>query len=126
MMKAIYSVILLVCVFGSTAVFAQLQVSTLVEEIDASGGVKVDAEGNIIVADFGESLDNGNGTNVWKVTPQGDVSLFTSGLSGASGNDFDSQGNLFQSSIGAGTVSKITPNGTLSLFATSGISCNVG
>ncbi|MEZ4883356.1 MAG: T9SS type A sorting domain-containing protein [Chitinophagales bacterium] len=128
MKQAIYSIIFLVFVFIFTvvSVFAQIQVSTLVEEIDASGGVKVDAYGNVVVADFGEALDNANGKNVWKVTPEGEVSLFATGLFGASGNAFDSKGNLFQSSIGTGTVSKITPDGNLSFFATSGISCNVG
>ncbi len=118
-------VIILQCALPAL-LFSQVHVSTLVEEIDASGGVKVNASGELFVADFGESLDNANGTNVHRITPDGQVMLFASGLSGASGNDFDSQGNLFQSSIGAGTVSKITPEGDVSTFVSAGISCNVG
>lgn len=112
--------------FSLSITYAQIQVSTLVNNIDASGGLKVDAAGNIIMADFGESLDNGNGTNVYKVSPTGEISLFATGLAGASGNALDSQGNLFQSNIQAGHVSKITPDGTVSTFTTNGISCNVG
>lgn len=112
--------------FCLSITYAQIEVSTLVNNINASGGVKIDTKGNIFVADFGESLDNGNGTNVYKITPNGEVSLFATGLSGASGNAFDSQGNLFQSNIQAGVVSKITPDGVVSTFTSSGISCNVG
>ncbi len=104
----------------------QVVVSTLVDNIQASGGLKIGPDNSLYAANFGISLDMANGTQVWRVGMDGSVELFATGLSGASGNDFDSQGNLFQSNISAGTVSKITPTGQVSTFATIGISCNVG
>ena len=53
------------------------------------------------------------------------MSIFASRLVGASGNDFDDEGNLYQSNIQGGTVSKITPEGNVSTFAT-GFSAPVG
>jgi len=47
--------------------FAQIQVSTITEQIQASGGVVLDKDGNIYIANFGQSLSNGNGTEVWKL-----------------------------------------------------------
>ena len=106
----------------------QLMVETITEEFDGSGGVNVGEDGKLYVANFGESLDNGLGTEVWVIDYKngGQPELFASGLLGASGNDFDSEGNLFQSSIAGGTVTRIDQNGSTSLFASSGITCNVG
>ena len=92
-------------------------VKTLVGQINiGSGGMDVDAQGNIYAADFGAALNAPPGTFVMKITPQGVVTTFATGLVGASGNDFDSQGNLMQSNIGAGSISKILPNGTNTTF----------
>ncbi len=101
-------------------------VRTLTASFDAgSGGMDVDAEGNIYMGDFGAALGSAPGTRVYKITPEGQVSVFASGLVGASGNDFDNEGNLYQSSIQGGIVSKITPDGVVSTFA-SGFSGPVG
>jgi len=93
--------------------------------LGGSGGMDVDADGNIYMADFGASLSSSPGTKVFKVTPEGVISTFASGLVGASGNDFDNDGNLIQSNIGAGTVSKITPDGIVTTIA-SGFTSPVG
>ena len=61
------------------------------------------------------------GDKVFKVTPEGVVSVFATGLVGASGNAFDSQGNLFQSNIGAASISKIAPDGTVTPFSNTGL-----
>ncbi|MDX1396391.1 MAG: hypothetical protein R3195_18560 [Gemmatimonadota bacterium] len=102
-------------------------VRTLTEPIDAgSGGMAVDAQGNIYSADFGASLSGPPGTEVYRITPTGEVTVFATGLVGASGNAFDSNGNLFQSNIGADRVSRIDPDGTVTTFVTEGISNPVG
>ena len=94
------------------------QVRTLTGPFDASGGVAVDSEGFIYVADFGVSLANANGTRVYKVDPtDGAFEVFADGLEGASGNDFDSQGNLIQSNIRGNRVSRITPDGEVTTIA---------
>ena len=77
------------------------------------------------MGDFGAILGGAPGKSIFKITPNGTVSTFATGLVGASGNDFDASGNLLQSNIGAGTVSLITPNGTVSLLS-SGFSSPVG
>lgn len=121
-------IIVLICAFGMTPLHAQIIVETITDEFDGSGGLNMSSDGKLYVANFGESLDNGTGTEVWQIDyrNEGQPELFANGLNGASGNDFDSEGNLFQSSIAAGTVSKISAEGNVSFFVASGISCNVG
>jgi len=101
-------------------------VETITSSFNASGGVAIDDSGIVYVADFGEFLNQANGTKVYKVFGDGTIEEFASGLLGASGNEFDSQGNLFQSNIAASRLSKITPDGTVTTFATNGIQGPVG
>ena len=117
-------IIALALLFTSLAVMASYsfqegaQVRTLTTELNASGGIAVDEQGFIYVADFGISLANANGTKVYKVDPSnGSYEVFAEGFTGASGNDFDSQGNLIQASIGANEISRITPEGEVTTIA---------
>ncbi len=82
-----------------------------------TGGMEVDAEGNIYAADFGISLDGPPGTVVYKIAPSGTSFAWAQGLVGASGNAFDSHGNLLQSNISGARISSIAPDGTVSTFA---------
>ncbi len=90
-----------------------------------TGGVEVDANGNVYCSDFGKSLNSPPGTLVYKVTPHGASSIFASGLRGASGNTFGPDGNFYQSNIGGGSVSVISATGQVSNFV-SGMSSPVG
>ena len=90
-----------------------------------SGGVELDASGNIYLADFGETL-NGGGTSLYRVTPGGQYSEFAGGLFGASGNAIDALGNIYQSNISVGTISKISPSGDVATFVSGGLSGPVG
>lgn len=93
-------------------------VKTLVQNVNGgSGGMAIDATGNVYMADFGRTLGGPPGNKVFKISAEGSVSIFASGLNGASGNDFDSQGNLYQSNIAGQSISKITPDGAVSTFA---------
>lgn len=96
------------------------KVTTVLDDIDAgTGGINIDASGDLYTADFGSRL-NGQGTRgtkLYKVTPDGKSELFCNELFGGSGNTFDSEGNLFQSSIRGGFVSKVSPDGKATVFA---------
>lgn len=90
---------------------------TMVEMPIGTGGVAIDADGNIYCADFGVALSGPPGTSVYKITPQGQASVFARGFVGASGNTFGADGNLYQSNIQGGTISVVTPNGTVTQYA---------
>ena len=95
------------------------RVLTLTDTLPAAvGGVTVDRAGMIYVADFRET--------VWKVTPDGQTSVFATGFYGASGNAIDSHGNLFQSNFYGNYISKVNRFGEHTTFADSGLSGPVG
>lgn len=103
-------------------------VFTVVAELDAAaGGLEVDADGNIFFADFGEG-DLSPGDKVYKITPNGDISVFLEGnnLLTATGNAFDSAGNFYQSSFAQDAVIRVTPDGQIATFATEGLRSPVG
>lgn len=112
------------------AVFALAdRVDTLVDGLDGgTGGVSVDREGNIFVADFGAVLTDPAtmGPQVFRVTPAGESRVFATGLEGASGNGIDSAGDLFQSNISGNKISRIGPDGTVTLFTDEGLEAPVG
>ena len=77
--------------------------------IGGVGGVAVDRSGAIYVATFGDV--------VYKVMPDGRVSVFATGLYGASGNAVDSRGRLLQSNFFGNYIVRIDRDGTVSPFA---------
>lgn len=105
------------------------EVTTIGAELNCGcGGLSVDSIGNIYVADFGMILGDQEtmGRKVFKVSPEFEVSVFAIGFEGASGNELDSKGNLFQSNIRGERISKITPEGDHGVFVTEGIEGPVG
>ncbi|MGH1365573.1 MAG: T9SS type A sorting domain-containing protein [Calditrichia bacterium] len=113
----------------SFSLLAQVQVETVTPNaFNGSGGVVVNAAGEVFVGDFGQTLGgNPYGTTVKQVDlTDGSVSVFATGLNGASGNAFDSQGNLYQSNIGGSFISKIDPAGNVTTFTSTGIAGPVG
>jgi sugar lactone lactonase YvrE len=103
-------------------------VSTLVDEFpSATGGLAVDADGNLYAADIGAAPIR-DGSTIYRISPNGDVQVWVSGegLYGASGNTFDADGYLYQSSLGADTISRISPDGAVSVVAEDGVDGPVG
>ncbi|WP_422104064.1 NHL repeat-containing protein [Winogradskyella sp.] len=96
--------------------------STLVSSINiGTGGVSVDNNGRIYVADFGVALSNGNGSRVMSITADGSVSTFITGfMDGASGNHIDAQGNFYQSHQAGGRISVTDTDGNTSNFTIGG------
>lgn len=110
----------------SQTLTAQIVVSTITSSFDGSGGLELDGRGNLYIANFGRDLSNADGTQIWKLGKSGHLSLFATGLQGASGNIFDPAGNLYQSNISGGFISKVTPAGVVSTYASQSISAPVG
>ena len=105
------------------------KVATLTAEIPGgTGGISVDEDGNIYIGDFGESLDDPGemGNKVFKVTPDGEFSEFANDFQMASGNEFDSKHNFFQSSVAGNFITKISPLGEKSRLISEGLSNPVG
>ncbi len=99
-------------------VFSQVTVETLATDFNASGDVSVGPDGAIYVGNYGSSLNDSTGSTVTRITLDGEVSSFASGFNGASGNVFDNEGNLYQSSIRDAAVFKISPDGSTEIYAT--------
>lgn len=120
---------LLACLFTvilGSDLLAQVTVETITSPFNASGGIAIDDSGIVYVSDFGLHLNTAGGTQVFKIMPSGTVVEFATGLHGASGNNFDSHGNLLQSNIAGNVVSKIDPGGSVSTFASSDLQNPVG
>ena len=118
------------------SVFRAGNVTTLSTVIQArTGGLTVDKQGNIYAADFGFNSDSIH--KIFKINgyslatdsiiiPRGAISEYANALPGASGNDFDSNGNLFQAHFFSNSISKIDPNGQVSEFTNEGLNGPVG
>ncbi len=105
----------------------QFTVSTLTPSFDGSGGLTVDDNDFIYVADFGNSTSNPDGEMVSKIDPNsGEVSVFATGLDGPSGNTFAKNGNLIQANIQGQFISEITPAGEVSTLSSLGLVSPVG
>ena len=89
--------------------------------LDANGGVTLDSTGDIYAADYGDINATSGSRLVWKMSPTDafDPTIFASDINIASGNDFDSQDNLYQSNFGGASISKIDPSGVVTIFSTS-------
>jgi sugar lactone lactonase YvrE len=73
-------------------------------------GLAVNREGSLFTGDV--STDR-----IWRVTPQGNASVFATGIPGPQGMAWDALGNLLIAS-GDGDVYRVTPQGQVSTFTT--------
>lgn len=125
-MKKIFTLIILLFLCKTNG---QVTVSTLTEPFKGSGGLSLDAEGNLYIADFGDFLGTGDGdgepNGISILDPDLNLSPYATDFIGASGNDFDSNGVLHQSDIGASAIYKII-NGDRVFVTNTGISNPVG
>lgn len=77
---------------------------------DGFDGIALDSKGNIYISNFGVFSNGlGSGSEVYKVTPYGKVSVFASGLNVPGGILVDQEDNVFVSH--GGNIDKITADG---------------
>jgi len=103
------------------------KVTTLGDPIQAgSGGMEVDASGNIYMSNFGLQLNTAGGAEIFKMTPDGKLSVFAKGINGASGSDIGPDGLFYQSNVSGRKISVVKQDGSVSDFATEGFFAPVG
>ncbi len=95
-----------------------LSLSAELDSRGSLGGVCVDRLGFVYVANFRDKL--------WRIDPEGEVTLLSDALYGASGNAVDSRGRLYQSNFQGHTISRIWRDGRIEPFATDGLQGPVG
>lgn len=115
---------LLSCPIVSFAQDEEWVVST-VATARANGDIYVDNNSDVYISDFGNP-NFGNGSTVVKVTPEGNTSIFASGLTNAvSGIIGNGNGDLFVATFNGGDVYRITANGSKTII-NSGLAGPVG
>lgn len=83
------------------------------------GGVVIDAQGALFVANFHD--------RVWRIAPDGETRVVSRGMYGASGNTVDARGDLLQSNFNANEVLRISRiTGEVEVFADEGLAGPVG
>lgn len=75
----------------ATNVKSQVVTTVAGPQININDAIVVDDEGNI----YGSHFSTSNNGAIYKVSPDGTVSLFSDGYYSCNGLDFDSQGNLY-------------------------------
>jgi sugar lactone lactonase YvrE len=120
---------ILIFLFLTTFGFSQVTVSTLTPAFKGSGGLSLDDEGNLYIGDFGDFLGmpdpDGLPNDVIQMDTDLNLTQYSTGFIGASGNDFDSNGILYQSDIWDNAIYKII-GGVRTFVTSTGISSPVG
>jgi hypothetical protein len=81
-------------------------------------GLAINSSGDLFAADYNDG-NNGDG-KIWEFSSNGTGSLFASGLSSPTGLAFESNGDLLEADYASNTIYSFTPNGTQSVFASTG------
>jgi len=99
-----------------------VMVTTLVQSLGANDGLAVDKEGNIYASNFENwSPTGGSGNEILKITPDGTVTTYASGLSGPLDIEITSSGDVYvinDNNGSNGNVVQIMSDGTLNELAT--------
>jgi len=112
-----YKYLILISAFAMASSIRAAEVSTLTSEFQASGGVVVAPNGDVIVANYGITTLNPNGTTIYRVNANGAISTLASGFIGPTGNVIGPDDELYQSSYVDGKVMKVNEDGSLEVYA---------
>lgn len=85
-------------------------VGTLAQNAGIDDDMIYDQEGNLYGSNFA-------GSSVYKITPDGEVSVYATGFQNPNGLEFDNDGNLYVVDYGGNKVYKVLPNGDKTVFA---------
>ncbi len=92
-----------------------LHVSFLVKDINASGGLIIDRNGDLLVSDFGRNFQDTAKTKVFRVKNKTwKVETFAENFRGASGSYLADDGVFYQSNPKGNSITAIYPDGTIS------------
>ncbi len=89
------------------------------QEVTTLASIPSNYGDGMIMSPEGDVLVSGgwNKDNILKITPEGVVTEYVSGLPGPVGMGFDSDGNLYVSNYTGNSISKVTPEGVITEFA---------
>ena len=93
------------------------KVSTLTESFVASGGLAVSANGDIYVANYGEKTILPNGNQIYKITADGNIEEYATGIRAPTGNTFGVDLALYQSSYVDNKIYRVSAKNELSVYA---------
>lgn len=109
--------------------FSQVTTSTLTPNFNGAGAIVLDSEGNLYIADFGDTLagpdSDGIPNDIIRMDTDLNLTVYSTGFVGASGNNFDNNGVLYQSDIWAGAIYRIV-GGVRTFVTSTGIVSPVG
>ena len=93
--------------------------SAKLESLGGIGGVSVDADGNIILANFNKY--------VWRISPEGEVQVLADDFSGSSGNTVLRDGDILQADFETQSILRIgSVDGGAQVFSEEGLDGPVG
>ncbi len=102
---------------GTVSNKVQIKVGRLLSDaVHPVSNPAVDAQGNIYVTKSG-SRGEPVSISVYRISPEGDVDSFMTGLVNAPGLAVDADGALYVSSRHEGTIHRVTPHGAASIYA---------
>lgn len=84
--------------------------------LTAADGLAVDAQGNVFASRYDVAPEPGT---VYKITPEGNVSVFLNNQEGPADLIFDQAGNLYIGLFNANAIRRVAPNGDIDIVATS-------